>query len=76
MGHAWQGVTVPELVRWTGVPIRHGALDGKPGTISSRWDSSDPLYDSVMDDAMSMDRWKKIKRYFKLNNNITGSAGL
>jgi hypothetical protein len=70
MGHAWQGVTVPELVRWTGVPICHGALDGKPGTISSRWDSSDPRYDSVTDDAMSMDRWKKIKRYFKLNNNI------
>jgi hypothetical protein len=21
MGHAWQGITVPELVRWTGVPI-------------------------------------------------------
>lgn len=70
MGHAWQGVTVPELVRWTGIPIRHGALDGKPGTISCRWDSLDPRYDSVIDDAMSMDRWKKIKRYFKLNNNI------
>jgi hypothetical protein len=56
MGHAWKGVTVPEIVQWTGVPICHGALDGKPGTISSRWDSLDPHYDSVTDNAMKMDR--------------------
>ena len=56
MGHAWQGVTVPEIVWWTRVPIRHEALDGKPGTISSRWDSLDPHYESVTDNAMKMDR--------------------
>jgi len=71
IGHQWNNVTVPELVRWTAVPIRHGALDGKPGTLFSRWNFNDPRYDSVMDEGISMERWKNIKRYFKLNNNMT-----
>jgi len=55
MGHAWQNITIPELVQRTIVPIRNGALDRKPGTILSRWDSSDPQYDSLKDDGMSME---------------------
>ena len=55
MGHSWSNVMVPELVRWTGVPIWDGSLDGKPGTIYSRWDTKDPRYDSITDDAMMMD---------------------
>jgi hypothetical protein len=62
MRHSWSNVMVPELVRWTGVPIR--------GIIYSRWDTIDPRYNSVTDDVMMMDQWKSIKHYFKLNNNI------
>ena len=70
MGHDWSNVTVPELVHWTGVPIRHGSLDGKPGTTFSRWNKHDPCYDSAIADVMTIERWKSIKRYFKLNNNL------
>jgi hypothetical protein len=70
-GHEWHNVTVPELVRWTAVPIRHGALNGKPGTIFSRWNFNNPCYNSVMGEGISMERFKNIKRYFKLNNNLT-----
>jgi hypothetical protein len=43
-----------------------------PGTIYSRWDTKDPRYDSITDDAMTMDQWKSIKCYFKLNNSQEG----
>jgi hypothetical protein len=29
VGRNWKNVNVPELVRWTGIPINNGALDGK-----------------------------------------------
>ena len=70
MGHEWQSVNVRELVRWTAVPICHGALDGKPGTLFTRWNGNDPRHDTVIDESISMERWKNIKRYFKLNNNL------
>jgi hypothetical protein len=71
MGHEWRSVNVPELVRWTAVPLCHGALDGKPGTLFTRRNDNDPCHDTVIDDSISMERWKNIKRYFKLNNNLT-----
>ncbi len=74
MGHEWQSVNVQELVMWTAVPIHHGALDGKPGTLFTRWNANDPRYNTVIDESISMERWKNIKRYFKLNNNLTTPA--
>lgn len=73
VGHDWKSVNVTELVHWTGVPIRNGALDGKPGTIYARWNVKDPRHDPYIDDCMSKSRWKLLKRYFKLNNNLQGS---
>jgi len=79
VGHEWKSVNVAQLVHWTGVPIRNGALDGKPGTIYARWNGNDPRYDPYIDNAMSKSRWKILKRYFKLNNNLQdktkGDAG-
>jgi hypothetical protein len=46
-------------------------LDGKPGTLFKRWNHKDLHYDTLIDESMSMERWKNIKRYFKLNNNLT-----
>ena len=70
MGHEWHNVTVPELVHWTGVPIQHGALDGKAGTIFARWNADDPRYNSAIAESMTCKCWKSIKRFFKLNNNL------
>ena len=70
MGHEWRNVTVPELVHWTGVPIQNGALDGKAGTIFACWNADDPHYDSAIAESMTCERWKSIKRVFKLNNNL------
>ncbi len=70
MGHEWCNVTVPELAHWTGVPIQQGGLDGKAGTIFARWNADDPCYDSTIAESMTCKRWKSIKRFFKLNNNL------
>ena len=56
MGHDWRNVTVPELVHWTGVPIRHGSLDGKPGTTFSRWNKHNSRNDSAIADVMTIER--------------------
>jgi hypothetical protein len=70
VGHEWRSASVAELVKWTGVPIRNGALDGKPGTLNARWDRKDPRFDPYIDNCMTKSRWKILKRYFKLNNNL------
>ncbi len=70
MGHDWRNaITVPALVHWTGVPIRHGALEGKPGTIFSHWNAHDPCYDSAIEEVMTKERWKSMKRFFKLHKS-------
>ena len=79
VGHDWVGVTAPELVKWTACPIRNGALDGKPATLTARWKRDDPRYDSYTAENISQTRFKMIKRFFKLNNNLMdakkGDAG-
>ncbi len=79
VGRDWVGVTAPELVKWTACPIRNGALDGKPATLTARWTVGDPRYDSCMAYNISRSRFKMIKRFFKLNNNLMdakkGDAG-
>ncbi len=70
MGHDWRNVTVPEVVHWTGVPIWHDALEGKPGTIFSCWNAHHLCYDSAISEVMTIEHWKSIKRFFKLNNNM------
>ena len=68
-GHKFEQVTEAEMVHWTAVPIRHGAYDGKAGSIYRRWDRDDLRYDTTIAKAMTKTRWTAIKRYFKLNNN-------
>lgn len=54
----------------TAVPLRNGTLDGKPSTLTMRWKEHDPRYNPVIAQNISFDRWKKIKRYFKLSMGI------
>ena len=70
IGHDRRSFNVVELVHSTGVPIWNGALDGKPIMLNARWNSKDAGYDQYIDDSMSKSRWKQLKRYFKLNNNL------
>jgi hypothetical protein len=70
MGHEWRNVTVPVSVHWTGVSIRHGALDVKAGTIFAHWNAGYPCYDSTIAESMTCEHWKSIKCFFKLNNNL------
>lgn len=70
VGHDWVTISAPELVKWTACPIRNGALDGKSSTLHSRWAVGDPRYDPFIDNSMPISRWRIIKRFFKLNNNL------
>lgn len=71
IGHSWVTTSAPELVRWTSCPIRNGAMDGRPSTLPARWKTDDARFDPLIYDAMSYSRWRSIKRFFKLNNNLT-----
>ena len=67
-GNDFPPVSITELVQWTGVPIRNGALDGKQSTLKHRWNRLDPRFDSAISNSMiSNSRWRQIKRYFKLS---------
>jgi hypothetical protein len=68
--HTFQQVTEMDLVRWAGVPIRHGARGGRPMTLHYRWCKSDPDYDESIASSMTLSRWRQIKSVFKLNNNM------
>ena len=61
------------------VPLRNGALDGKPATLFHRWKEHDPRYDPIIAENIKLSRWRQIKRYFKLSMGIEekkrGEAG-
>ena len=42
IGHGWHPTTIAELVHWSGVPICHWSLDGRPHTIHACWRPNDP----------------------------------
>ena len=69
IGHDWNNVSVPELVKWTGIPIYNGALDGRGGSINARWDRSDARFDPDISGSMPKSRFRDIKHNFKVNNN-------
>jgi hypothetical protein len=69
IGNDWKPCSVKELVKWTAVPIRHGALEGSPGMLRYRWNRGDARFDPVISDGIERRRWLDIKRYFKLNMN-------
>ena len=78
-GHEFKLVTEQDLVRWLGVPIRHGARDGSASGLHRRWMDNDVDFDEVIQNNMTYSRWRQIKSIFKLNNNLTtpkrGDAG-
>ena len=73
-GHKWESTDAAEMVRFFGIPIRNGSLDGKPGSIYNRWDCTSPLFDDLTAKSMTITRWQMIKRNFKLNNNLQSKS--
>lgn len=69
--HEFKLVTEQELVRWLGVPIRHGARDGSASGLHRRWMHDDVDFDEVIQNNMTYSSWRQIKSIFKLNNNLT-----
>ena len=70
IGHDWLPCSVKDMVKWTAIPIRHGALEGSPGALKFRWAEKDARNDSAIMNCMTESRWLAIKRYFKLNLNF------
>lgn len=70
-GHEFNPVSIAELVHWTAIPIRNGALDGRPSTLKHRWkETNGARYDPVLAKSMTYQRWRQIKRYFKLSMGL------
>ena len=69
IGQGWKPTTIDEIAHWSGVPIRHGSLDGRPHIIHACWHPNDPHFNPVIADYISNSQWVMIKKYFKLNNN-------
>ena len=74
VGHEFRLVTEAELVRWTGIQIRHGAREGRPGSLHQRWSPDDANFDQVIAENMTASRFRQIKACFKLNNNFLSAA--
>ena len=69
-GHKWETVEPYELIRFAGVPIRNGSLDGRPGSIYKRWDKTSPMHDEETANSMTVARFQMIKRNLKLCHNM------
>ena len=70
-GHQCSLTTERDLVRWMGVPIRHGARYGGASRIHRRWLIDNPDYNPIIASNMNLSRWRQIKGVFKMNNNFT-----
>jgi|SaaInl74LU_5_DNA_1037368.scaffolds.fasta_scaffold05988_1 hypothetical protein len=68
-GHLWKNASAVEMIKWEGIPIRHGSLDGNPGTHHTRWMKTDPRFDPIIADNFNYSRYLEVKRNFKLNIN-------
>ncbi len=76
VGHVFKLFTEAELVHKTGVEIRHGAREGRPGSLHQRWSAEDPNYDALIAENVSISRFRQIKACYKLNNNFfSGKRG-
>jgi hypothetical protein len=70
-GHEYRLTTEQDLVRWMGVPVRHGARDGSASSLHRRWLVDDANYDHIIANNINVSRWRQIKGVFKMNNNLT-----
>ena len=74
--HAFKAIKVQELVRFDGVIVRDGALGGSNAALYQRWVTGESMYDPLIQDSLTYDRFLQLKRSYKLcNNYVAGRRG-
>ena len=68
--HTFNPVTEQELVRFAGIPIRHGARGGSPAQLHYRFIRDDMNYDETIANSLTYSRYRQVKSVFKLSNNM------
>src|SRR5210317_1896359 len=68
-GNKVHPVQLPEIIRYHGALIRDGVKGESDGGIHRRWDQSSSSFDFDIAQAMTLTRFRQIKRILKLNNN-------
>ncbi|CAJ1934504.1 unnamed protein product [Cylindrotheca closterium] len=63
-----------DLVVFHGILVRDGVHGGSKGAIYRRWDPTTSCYDPEIAQAMSLYRWRQIKKVFKLNDIYDNSG--
>jgi len=68
--HCYENTNEAEMVDWTGIAVWHGAREGSPGSIHTRWCKDDTEYDALIAESINASRWRQLKSVFKLNHNM------
>lgn len=69
-GHRFKEIMIPELVRFDGVLIRDGVLNGSTdGALYRRWDRRSSAFDTSIKDSLCHTRFLQLKRTLKLCDN-------
>ena len=69
-GHKFDLIRLDETITWDMIIIRDGVLGGSNGALYMRWVPG-TLFDPMISESMSYDRFIQIKRVRKLNDNMT-----
>ena len=64
--YVFNSIKMPELVRFDGALVRGGVLGGSSGSLYQRWMIGGSMYDPLIHDLISYDRFLQLKRTFKL----------
>lgn len=69
-GHKFREIMIPELLRFDGVLIRDGVLNGSTdGALYRRWDSTSSGFDNAIYNSITHTRFLQLKRTLKLCDN-------
>ena len=68
-GNKVRPIELPELVKFHGALIRDGVKGESDGGIHRRWNQTSSAFDYDIAQAMTLTRFRQIKRVIKLNNN-------
>ena len=70
----WKNIAVTELVLFNGILVRDGILGGSNGTFYKRWNNNSPMYSPEIAQAMTLQRFGKIKSNINLYTNNSAKS--